>query len=267
MNQVVLLGNISSNIYFDRIMVNGKERPMLRLIIFSKSRKGETQVRHLRIMLWDELALLYYPYLKTGSEIIVKGSLVSRTRVTSLPSQNGKKPRTNKEIIYEIKAEQLLLLRKIDWMRGEEARGKSGLELSRSNNHLFVVGVLQEDPHFAWHQNEDANDRYALLLMKLEGEDKLLDGQQSFKDLRVVVLGSLAEMVYPYLSKGSEIAIDGHLQITTIGDSSKEQVEVTAKHILFIDNIKWDAGKMQSGKERFFRQDDDVPEIGKEKTG
>ncbi|MGD0856367.1 MAG: single-stranded DNA-binding protein, partial [Dehalococcoidia bacterium] len=75
MNHVFLVGNISSDIYFDHLHIKETMRPFLRLFLFCHQPR---EVKGLRVNLWDEKADLYYPYLQRGSRIAVVGNLISR---------------------------------------------------------------------------------------------------------------------------------------------------------------------------------------------
>lgn len=232
MNHIVILGNITGDIFFDYLNIKNESRPFLRLILMGKNgkNKGSTMVRGLRVTLYDDLARLYYPYLKKGSEIAVIGGVASRSYKGS--------------IIHEVNASQLLLLRKIDWENGEAQRHKLGIDIPDGNNRTFLVGEVQDDIHFDWYprRNDPNGGRYAFLRLFLKGEDRKTKGHQSFDHLRVAIRGSLAELAYPYLRIGSKIAVDGHFQTRKLGKKKTPTVEITAQHLVFVENINWKAG-------------------------
>ena len=221
MNRVFVVGNITRDIYFDRFQINGEERSFLRLILMAERPRS---VRGLRIVLWDEKAELYFPYLKKGSELAVIGQFQTRMH--------------NEKIVHEVVSESLLLLRNIDWERGEAIRQRYKLpDPNGTSNSVFVVGEVLEDIHFNWlRRNGDGqNGEYAFLRLWLKC-DEYLNG------LRVIMFGTLAELAYPYLQPESKIAVDGHLQ-TRDGETGKHVFEVTAHNMTLLEKINWAAGE------------------------
>lgn len=221
MNRVFVVGNITGDIYFDRFLIKGEKRSFLRLILMAERPRS---VRGMRIVLWDEKAELYFPYLKKGSELAVIGQFQSRTH-------QGK-------LVHEVVSESLLLLRNIDWEHGESIRQQYGLPSPNGTaNDVFVVGEVLEDIHFDWFKRsaERGGGEYAFLRLRLRS-DEYLNG------LRVIVRGALAELAQPYLQPGSKIAVDGHLH-TRDRETGKQVVEVTARNMTFLENINWAAGE------------------------
>lgn len=218
MNRIFLVGNITGDIYFDTLLIKGARRPFLRLILMANRPK---LVKGLRINLWDDQAELYFPYLKRGSGIAVVGTLLSREFKGSL--------------IHEVEALDLVLLRNINWEYGEQERVRRQLPRpSASANDVFIIGQVSEDIYFGWFKRTSGDGSFAFLRLMVSN-DQYLDG------LRVNVLGSLAELVYPYIKKDSRIAIDGHFQ-TRSQETGKRSVEVTAEHITFLEGINWPPG-------------------------
>ncbi len=219
MNRVFLVGNITGDIYFDRLLIKGAERPFLRVILMASRPRV---VSGMRIVLWDERAELYYPYLQRGSEIAVFGFLQSR-------QFKGK-------LVHEIEAVNLVLLRNINWDQGETERRKYDRSLPEAGgNHVFIIGNVGEDIYYDRFQRGEGNGEYAFLRLMLTNDEYM-------KGLRVIVRGSLAELSYPYLQERSKIAVDGHIQ-TRDRETGKKVVEVTAEHIAFLENINWEAGE------------------------
>lgn len=221
MNRVFVVGNITGDIYFDRFMIKGEKRSFLRLILMAERPRS---VRGMRIVLWDQKAELYFPYLKKGSELAVIGQFQTRTHQDKL--------------IHEVVSESLLLLRNIDWERGENTRLQYNLPSPNgTSNDVFVVGEVLEDIHFDWFKRsaERGGGEYAFLRLRLRS-DEYLNG------LRVIVRGALAELAHPYLQSGSKIAVDGHLQTHDL-ETGKQVVEVTAHNMTFLENINWAAGE------------------------
>jgi len=218
MNRIFLVGNITGDIYFDTLLIKGARRPFLRLILMASRPR---QVRGLRVSLWDDQAELYFPYLKRGSGIAVVGTLISREFKGSL--------------IHEVEALDLVLLRNINWDFGEQERVRRALPRpSASANDVFLIGRVGEDIYFDWFKRADGEGSFAFLRLMVSN-DRYLDG------LRVNVLGSLAELVHPYIKKDCRLAIDGHFQ-TRSRESGKRSVEVTAEHITFLEGVNWPPG-------------------------
>jgi single-stranded DNA-binding protein len=218
MNRIFLVGNITGDIYFDTLVIKGARRPFLRLILMANRPR---LVKGLRINLWDDQAELFFPYLKRGSGIAVVGTLISREFKGSL--------------IHEVEALDLVLLRNINWEFGEQERARRQLPRPpASANDVFIIGRVGEDIYFDWFKRTSGEGSFAFLRLMVSN-DRYLDG------LRVNVLGSLAELVYPCIKKDSRIAIDGHFQ-THSQETGKRSVEVTAEHITFLEGVNWPPG-------------------------
>ncbi len=219
MNRIFLVGNITGDIYYDRLRIKGVERPFLRLILMSSR---PNFVGGMRIVLWDEKAELFFPYLQRGSEIAVVGHLQTRQH--------------KEKLIHEIEAANLILLRKVNWEFGEQERLRRNLpKPSASANNVFVVGDIGEDIYYDMFKRANGDGSYAFLRL-------MLNNEQYLNGLRVTVRGTLAELAFPFLQNGSKIAVDGHLQ-TRDRETGKKVVEVTAEHIAFLENINWSAGE------------------------
>ena len=230
MNRVFVVGNITGDIYYDRFLMKGNQRSFLRLILMAERPRN---FRGIRVVLWDEKAELYYPYLRKGSGLAVIGQLESRQH--------------KDKWVQEVVSESLLLLRNIDWERGERIRQQYNLPSPNgSGNDVFVIGEVLEGLTFDYHSRNPENGigEFALLRLRLKS-DEHLDG------LRVIVLGALAELAHPYLQPGSRIAVDGSLSTRNL-QTGKRVVEVTVRNMTFLENINWVAGeasrKLSSGK-------------------
>jgi single-stranded DNA-binding protein len=113
-----VVGNITSDIYFERFLMKGEKRSYLRLILMA---------RWPRSVLWDKKAELYFPYLKKGSELAVIGQFESR--------------KYKNQWIHEVVSESLLLLPNIDWERDENIRLQYNLPSPNgTSNDVFIVG-------------------------------------------------------------------------------------------------------------------------------
>lgn len=219
MNRIFIVGNITGDIYYDRLLIKREKRPFLRLILMSSRPR---YVGGMRVVLWDEMAELFFPYLQRGSEIAVIGQLQTREH--------------KEKLVHEIEASNLILLRKVNWEFGEQERLRRNVSKPQASaNNVFIVGDVGEDIYFDRFERSKGEGNYAFLRLALTN-DEYLTG------LRVIVLGTLAELAYPFLQKGSKVAVDGHLQ-TRDRETGKKVVEVTAEHIAFLENINWAAGE------------------------
>jgi single-stranded DNA-binding protein len=221
MNRVFVVGNITSDIYFDRFLMHGEKRSYLRLILMAEKPRS---VRGMRIVIWDKKAELYFPYLKRGSELAVIGQFESR--------------KYKDQWIHEVVSESLLLLRNIDWERGENIRQQYNLPSPNgTSNDVFIVGEVLEGIQLEWFKPSTGNGsgEFAFLRLRLKCDDYL-------NGLRVSVRGSLAELVYPYLQTGSKVAVDGSLQTHDL-ETGKKVVEVRTRNMTFLENINWAAGQ------------------------
>ncbi len=235
MNLTFVVGNITGDIYFDHLLISGRQRPYLRLVLMSNKPRP---LQGMRIVLWDEKAELFFPYLQCGSQIAVIGPLQTR-------EFKGK-------LIHEIEAANLILLRKIQWDAGEQERLKRGLpQLAASANNVFVVGTISEDIYLDRFNRRNGSGNYAFLRLMLSN-DQYLEG------LRVTFLGTLAELAYPYLKAGSKIAVEGHLQ-TRDRETGQKAVDMVGEHIAFLENINW-AGGEAAQKARFEQTMEEVSE-------
>lgn len=219
MNRIFLVGNITGDIYYDRLRIKGIERPFLRLILMSSRPRF---VGGMRVVMWDEMAELFFPYLQRGSEVAAVGHLQTREH--------------KEKLIHEIDATNLILLRKVNWEYGEQERLRRNLpKPSATANSVFVSGTVGENIFFDWFKRASGEGSYAFLRLVLTNE-QYIDG------LRVAVRGTLAELAFPFLQAGSKIAVDGHLQ-TRDRETGKKVVEVAAEHIAFLEHINWAAGE------------------------
>lgn len=229
MNRIFMVGNITGDIYFDRFLMHSRQRSFLRLILMAERPRA---VRGMRVVLWDEKAELYFPYLKKGSELAVIGQFESRMH-------KGK-------WVHEVVSENLLLLRKINWEYGERIRSQYNLSDASANtsikppfgesNDVFVVGQVLEDIHLDWRQSvPERGGEYACLRLRLQCGDEI-------SGLYVTVYGSLAELAYPYLQVGSKVAVDGYLR-SHEPDKGVTRVDLIVRNMTFLENINWAAGE------------------------
>jgi single-stranded DNA-binding protein len=68
-----------------------------------------------RVVGYGDLALFSYPYLQTGSEVLVRGGLRSRKRLL---------PEGRRQTVVEVHAQDITFVRKIDWEHGDGERDR-----------------------------------------------------------------------------------------------------------------------------------------------
>lgn len=209
MNRIFLTGNITSDIWFD--VLNG--RPFLRLILMAGKPR---EVKGLRVILWDDKAKMFYPYLQKGSEIGVMGHFVLK--------------KFKDRMVPEIDASNLILLRNINWENGE---GQTQVEPTA--NSTFVVGGIQQ-LSFEWREKKNGGNGSAVAERQAYMRFQVINNEH-LNGLWVGIYGSLAQISNPYLKDGSVVAVDGHLHTR-----GPEKVELVSEHIAFLKNIDWDAG-------------------------
>lgn len=107
-NHVFVVGDITSDIYYDHIYLDGKRIAYLRLLMMITPVEGISGVTGLRIVIYGPQAELTYGYVQMGSRLAVNGHIQSRKRETGL--------------LFEVVAREVQYLRNIDWDRGEVVR-------------------------------------------------------------------------------------------------------------------------------------------------
>ena len=114
-NHVSVKGDITGDIYYDVLEIDGKEMPYLRLYMMINGSREAYPVKGLRICMYGLLAELTYAHVQKGSRIFVQGHLQTRLR-------------RNNDLVVEIVTEEVDFLRNIDYERGnrvaEELRQK-----------------------------------------------------------------------------------------------------------------------------------------------
>ncbi|MGA2110585.1 MAG: single-stranded DNA-binding protein [Anaerolineales bacterium] len=123
------------------------------------------------------------------------------------------------------------------------------------NNLVFVVGDITSDMYYDTFQLDGKAVPFLRMHLMVDGTD----GASSVFGLRIVVYGTLAELTYGYVQKGSRIAVIGHIQRRT--HEGENVFEVVANEVQFIKRIDWEEGDLvrkdlvQRGKLRPTHQD------------
>ena len=104
-NLTWIKGDITGDIYFDHVHIEGKEVQFLRLILMINQVRGSGRVHGLRVCVYGPLAELVYGHVQRGSRLGVIGHIqVRNTR------KGGQ--------AFEIVAEEVEFLRNINWEKG-----------------------------------------------------------------------------------------------------------------------------------------------------
>lgn len=107
--------------------------------------------------------------------------------------------------------------------------------------------------NLTWHRGDITGDIYFDYLRPLNHDPipyvrlyLMVEGSpvsKPVKGLRVLVYGTLAELVYGHLQKGSRIGVEGHIQLRYRPNNTTPVFEVVAEKIEFIRNIDYERGK------------------------
>lgn len=207
MNLVVLVGNISGDIYLGQH--NG--RSLLRLLLFSDHPRP---VSKFRIVLQDGKAKEFYAALRKGSEIGVIGHVTTR--------------RYESSFVAEVEARNLILLRSYSWSDIDT----QGAIVEQDDGKAVVEGTIGPDILFEWRQRRTGkflgvNDKYAFMRFDLFNNTHP-------KGLNIVAYGFVAELIFPYLRPRSEIAVDGILR-----QKKQGRWVVVAENVALLRNIDY----------------------------
>ncbi len=105
-NDCRFIGNITHPPHFQR--VGTSLLPFMRLYLAVDD--GRDKTSYVRVVAYGDLALHAYPYLQTGSKIMVQARYRQRRR------------HDKDEIVHEFVADHIVFLDKINWERGNAAR-------------------------------------------------------------------------------------------------------------------------------------------------
>ena len=107
--------------------------------------------------------------------------------------------------------------------------------------------------NFTWHRGDITGNIYFDYLNLSSGEQipyvrliMMVEGSADawpVKGLRIMVYGTLAEIVYGHVQKGSRIGVEGHLQIRERANGAGPAFEIVAEHVEFLRNIDYETGK------------------------
>lgn len=125
-------------------------------------------------------------------------------------------------------------------------------------NKVILIGNLGKDIELRYTDSNMAVGRFSIALNR--GKDK--DGNDKETDwVSCVAFGKTAETMSKYLSKGSKVAIEGHIQT---GSYEKDDHKVYTTDII-VDRFEFAGGKSDASESRgvsysVSQQQDGVPE-------
>lgn len=102
-------------------------------------------------------------------------------------------------------------------------------------NKVFLIGRLTKDPELRYTSNQTAAASFTIAVNRTFANQ---NGEREADFINIVVWRKQAENVKNYLTKGSQVAIDGRIQTRTYDaqDGSKRYVtEVVADNVQFLD--------------------------------
>lgn len=105
-------------------------------------------------------------------------------------------------------------------------------------NKVFLIGRLTRDPELRYTSSNVAVATFSLAINRNFTNQ---DGEREADFINIQVWKKLAESCDKYLTKGSQIAVNGRIQVRNYDaqDGSKRYVtEVVAESIQFLDNKK-----------------------------
>lgn len=104
-------------------------------------------------------------------------------------------------------------------------------------NHVLVKGDITGDIYFDVLNIGETMIPFLRLYMMINGNREA----RTVKGLRICLYGTLAELTYAHVRKGSRILVDGHVQ-TRSRKNGDLVVEVVAEDIDFLRNIDYERG-------------------------
>jgi hypothetical protein len=106
--------------------------------------------------------------------------------------------------------------------------------------------------NITWHRGDITGDIYYDCLRPSTGDTipfirlyMMVDGTREsrpVRGLRIMAYGSLAEIIYGHIQKGSRVGVEGHIQMRDRPNSNSPVFEIVAEHVEFIRNIDYERG-------------------------
>ncbi len=120
-------------------------------------------------------------------------------------------------------------------------------------NMTWQRGDITGDIYFDYLRPENMDPvPYLRLHLMIDGSPEA----KPVKCLRILVYGTLAELVFGHVQKGSRIGVEGHIQMRNRPGIATPVFEVVAERVEFIRNIDYERGKQvvaalkQRGKQK-----------------
>jgi hypothetical protein len=108
-------------------------------------------------------------------------------------------------------------------------------------NLTWQRGDITGDIYFDYlHPENQEAVPYLRLYLMIDGSPEA----RPVKGLRILVYGTLAELVYGHVQKGSRIGVEGHIQMRSRPNTTTPVFEIVAERIEFIRNIDYERGKL-----------------------
>jgi hypothetical protein len=124
--------------------------------------------------------------------------------------------------------------------RNNLSKHKKELSTMAQGNFTWQRGDITGDIYFDYLRPENQDPvPYLRLYLMIDGSPEA----KPVKGLRVLVYGTLAELVYGHIQKGSRIGVEGHIQMRSRPNTTTPVFEVVAERIEFIRNIDYERGK------------------------
>lgn len=116
-------------------------------------------------------------------------------------------------------------------------------------NKVFLLGRLGKDPELRKTGNGNSVCSFSLATSK-KWKDKDGTKQEKTEWHRVVVWGPSADNCSKYLSKGSQVLVDGEIRYSDYDDKDgvkKYVTDINANHVQFLDTKKKEEGAGSGG--------------------
>ena len=120
-------------------------------------------------------------------------------------------------------------------------------------NKVFLVGRLTRDPELRYSSSNVANMRTSIAVDRQfvrEGEERGADF------INIVAFGNRAETMKKYLTKGSQIAVDGRIQTGSYDGQDGKKVYTTD---VIVENFQFLDTKGSRNMENALEPTDDIP--------
>lgn len=104
-------------------------------------------------------------------------------------------------------------------------------------NKVILIGRLSKDIELRYTQSNTAVASTTIAVNRLKKEDR----KQEADFINLIVWGKQAENLQKYCSKGSQLAVEGRIQVRNYDDKEGKKIyttEVVAENVQFLDTKK-----------------------------